>query len=76
MHADGNSARVADTAPGIGCRNSTDNSCGALSWLFGLAISLNAQTARRRGEEMATIPLAVVAVSIGASIYMAFFWRP
>ena len=76
MHADGNSAPRGDTAPGIGCRNPTDNSCGALSWLFALPISLKAQTVSRRGEEMATIPLAVVAVSIVASIYMAFFWRP
>ena len=25
---------------------------------------------------MAAIPLAIVAVSIGAGIYMAFIWRP
>jgi hypothetical protein len=25
---------------------------------------------------MAAIPLAIVAASIGASIYMAFIWRP
>ena len=34
------------------------------------------QFADRREDEMAAIPLAIVAASIGASIYMAFIWRP
>jgi hypothetical protein len=34
------------------------------------------QSADPREDEMAVIPLAIVAASIGASIYMAFIWSP